>query len=422
MNEEFLKYLWKYKLLTPDLYTEKNDKIEIISSGQHNTNSGPDFFNAKVKIGDTLWAGNVEIHTKSSDWNLHRHTDDDAYDSIILHVVLKNDLVIYRKNKEVVPVLIVEGKYDNNLYLQYQDFIENHNWIPCEKLIENVDKFILYSWLERLSIERLERKTSEINDIHLATNMNWSETFYRVIAKNFGFKLNALPFELLAKSLPLAYLARHKNSLFQLEAMLFGQAGMLNSELKDVFPLALRKEYEFLKKKYHLQPIESSLWKFLRLRPVNFPTIRISQFAHFIYKSSSIFSKILESNDIKDITNMFEVTASDYFDTHFIFDEPTLNKKSKIIGEYSASLLILNTIIPLIFLYGIKNNDTKYKQRAMKFLEQLKPENNSIIKRWILLKIKPENASQSQALLELKNVYCDNKKCLECRLGSYLLK
>ena len=173
MNEEFLKYLWKYKLLHTDLYTDNNDKIEIISSGQHNTNSGPDFFNAKVKIGDTLWAGNVEIHTKSSDWNLHKHTDDDAYDSIILHVVFKNDLDIFRKNKEVVPVLIVEGKYDNNLYLQYLDFIESYNWIPCEKLIENVDKFILYSWLERLSIERLERKTSEINDIHSATNMNW---------------------------------------------------------------------------------------------------------------------------------------------------------------------------------------------------------------------------------------------------------
>ena len=422
MNEEFFKYLWKYKLLTHDLYTQSGDKIEIISSGQHNTNSGPDFFNAKVKIGDTLWAGNVEIHTKSSDWNLHKHTDDDAYNSIILHVVYKNDLDIYRKNKEVIPVLIVEGKYDNNLYLQYLDFIENHNWIPCEKLIENVDKFILYSWLERLSIERIERKTSEINDIHSATNMNWSETFYRVIAKNFGFKLNALPFELLAQSLPLAYLARHKNSLFQLEAMLFGQAGMLNSELKDEFPLTLRKEYEFLKKKYHLQPIESSLWKFLRLRPANFPTIRISQFAHFIYLSSSIFSKIVESEDIKGINNMFEVTASDYFDKHFIFDEPALNKKSKIIGENSASLLILNTIIPLLFLYGIKNNDSKYKQRALKFLEQLKPENNSIIKRWVLLKIKPENASQSQALLELKNVYCDNKKCLECRVGSYILK
>ena len=422
MNEEFLKYLWKYKLLHTDLYTDNNDKIEIISSGQHNTNSGPDFFNAKVKIGDTLWAGNVEIHTKSSDWNLHKHTDDDAYDSIILHVVFKNDLDIFRKNKEVVPVLIVEGKYDNNLYLQYLDFIESYNWIPCEKLIENVDKFILYSWLERLSIERLERKTSEINDIHSATNMNWSETFYRVIAKNFGFKLNALPFELLAKSLPLAYLARHKNSLFQLEAILFGQAGMLNSELKDEFPLALRKEYEFLIKKYHLQPIESSLWKFLRLRPINFPTIRISQFAHFIYQSSSIFSKILESEDIKDLTNMFEVTASEYFDTHFIFDEPALKEKTKIIGEYSTSLLILNTIIPLIFLYGIKNNDIKYKQRAMKFLEQLKPENNSIIKHWILLKIKPESASQSQALLELKNEYCDNKKCIDCRVGSYLLK
>ena len=422
MNEEFLKYLWKYKLLTPNLYTENGDVLEIITSGTPNTNAGPDFFNAKLQIGGTLWAGNVEIHTKASDWDLHNHTYDASYDSIILHVVFKNDKEIYRSNKILIPVLVVEGKYDENLYLRYKDFIENMNWIPCENLIQNIDHFILYSWLERLAIERLERKTLEIEAVLVSTNMNWSETFYRLIAKNFGFKLNALPFELLSKSLPLAYLARHKNSLFQLEAMLFGQAGMLNSEFKDEYPSALKKEYEFLKKKYNMKPIESSLWKLLRLRPVNFPTIRIAQFAAFIYKSTGIFSKILEKEDILLISKMFEVTASEYFDTHFLFDEPALKEKPKTIGESSSLLLILNTVIPLLFLYGVKNNDEKYKRRALKFLEQLKSENNSIIKRFVSLKIKPENASQSQALLELKHNYCDNKKCLDCRLGVYLLK
>ena len=422
MNEEFLKYLWKYKLLTHDIYTESGEKLEIISSGMNNTNAGPDFFNAKLKIGETLWAGNVEIHVKSSDWDIHNHTNDQSYDSIILHVVFKNDKDISRSNNEIIPVLVVDGKYDEDLYNRYLNFLENRNWIPCEKLITDVDKFILNSWLERLSVERLERKTSEIDEIFNTTNMNWAETFYRVIAKNFGFKLNALPFELLAKSLPLSYLAKHKNSIFQLEAMLFGQAGMLNSDFKDEYPLSLKKEYEFLKKKYNLKPIEGSLWKFLRLRPANFPTIRISQFAHFIYQSSSIFSKILATEDITEISKLFDVTASEYFDDHYIFDENSLNGKAKIIGLNASNLLILNTIIPLLFLYGIKNDSPKYKLRAIKFLELLKPENNSIIKKWSSINVKSKNASDSQALLELKHSYCDNKKCLDCRIGNYLLK
>ncbi|MFZ4740507.1 MAG: DUF2851 family protein [Bacteroidales bacterium] len=422
MTEEFLHYLWKFKLLKGELLLSNGDKVEIIHQGTHNTDAGPDFFNAKLKIGDTVWAGNVEIHTKASDWYLHQHQNDMAYDTIILHVVYQNDIDVKRKNNEIIPQLEIKNAFDTNLFSKYQDFISNKNWIPCEKIFKNTNQFILKIWLERLLIERIERKTLEIKAKFISNNNNFEESFYQILAKNFGFKLNALPFELLANSLPISILAKHKNSDFQLAALFFGQAGLLNEGFKDAYPQSLYVEYEFLKKKYHLNSIAGHLWKFLRLRPSNFPTIRIAQFSNLIYQSKHLFSKIIEADDIQTVYQLFQVSASSYFDNHYSFDESIEIKKTKFIGKSTIDLLIINTIVPMLFFYASEKDDKVYQERGLRFLEQIKPENNSIIKKWISISCTVENAFQSQALLELKNNYCNHKKCLQCSIGNDLLK
>ncbi|NVN96264.1 MAG: DUF2851 family protein [Bacteroidetes bacterium] len=421
MTEEFLHYLWKFKLLRGELILSNGDKLEIIHSGTHNTDAGPDFFNAKLKINETLWAGNVEIHVKASEWYQHQHQLDLAYDSIILHLVYQNDAEVKRQNGDLIPMLEVKDYYDKKLYENYQDFLSNKNWIPCERIFKNADPFIVQSWLERLLIERIERKSLEIKSKFIANNNDWEESFYQILAKNLGFKLNALPFELLSKSLPVKILAKHKNSLFQLEALLFGQAGMLKNEYQDAYPQSLVNEYDFLKKKYHLQPIALHLWKYLRLRPSNFPTIRIAQFAFLIYHSQHLFSKLIEAESINSVYQLFNIKASTYFDTHYTFDGETHSPKQKQMGKYTIDLLIINTIVPMLFLYASEKDEILYQTRALDFLEQIKSERNAIIEKLISIGFTADNAFESQALLELKNNYCSNKKCLQCRIGNNLL-
>ncbi len=422
MTEEFLHYLWKFKLLKGEFVLSSGEYVEIINPGLHNSDAGPDFFNAKIKIGATLWAGNVEIHVKASDWYLHQHQNDNAYDTVVLHVVYLNDAKIQRKNNEIIPCIEVSNAYDEELYHRYQDFLSNKNWIPCERLFKNSTHFIVETWLERLLIERVEHKVQEIHVKLKLTQHNWESCFYQLLAKNFGFKLNALPFELLANSLPLHILVKHKNSDFQLAALLFGQAGLLNYEYKDHYPQILLSEYQFLSKKYKLHPISGHLWKFLRLHPNNFPTIRISQFVNLIFQSQHLFSKIIEVKKIEDIYQLFQISANTYFDNHYLFDEENSIIKPKIIGKSSIDLLIINTIVPLLFCYALEKDEKDYQERALNFLEQIKPEYNSIIKKWVSIGWNVDNAFQSQALLELKNKYCDFKKCLQCRIGNDLLQ
>ena len=422
MTEDFLHYIWKYKLLKGNLISCNGDLIEIIHQGYHNTDAGPDFFNAKVKINDTIWAGNIEIHINSSDWYVHNHQLDLSYDNVILHIVYSNNKLIFRQNGEMIPQLEIKNNFDSELFLKYQDFITNKNWIPCEKIINNSSKFIIESWLESLLIDRLERKTTEINSIFVRNNKNWEETFYQILAKNFGFKLNSSPFEYLSQSIPLSILAKHKNNEIQISSLLFGQAGLLNQNFTDDYPLILNKEYEFLRKKYNLNPIKGHLWKFLRLRPANFPTIRISQFSDLIYNSSHLFSKIIESETLIDLYNLFNIKAFSYFDNHYIFDEKLIIGKPKVFGKSATDLIIINTVVPILFFYAQEKDDKKFQNRAFAFLEQIDAENNSTIKKWLNIGIKASNAYISQGLLELKNNYCDKKKCLQCRIGNELLK
>ncbi|MFW5805749.1 MAG: DUF2851 family protein [Bacteroidales bacterium] len=420
MNENFLQYLWKYGLFdSSSTVLDNGEKIEIISAGEHNTNAGPDFTNVKIKIGQVLWAGNVEIHVNSSDWEKHGHHHDKAYDNVIIQAVAHHDRPVKRTNGEPIPTITL--KYNPKYYNNYADLINSRNWISCEHKINDVNSFIIRYWLEKLMIERLESKAGEITRYFKQNKNNWEETFYQRMGNNFGFKLNAQPFEMLVKSIPLNCLAKHKNNLLQIEALFFGQAGMLNDlEHEDDYIKALKREYAFLQKKFNLKPVEKHLWKFLRLRPSNFPTIRIAQFASLIYSSSKLFSKILEANDVEEIKKLLSVTASSYWDVHYTFGKASA-KRVKTLGDAGINILLINTIIPFLFVYGKVKDSQNFKDQALKFLENIKAEQNHIIKGWKKLGIIPENALQSQALLQLKNVYCNQKRCLDCQIGNQVI-
>ncbi|MDR2910778.1 MAG: DUF2851 family protein [Bacteroidales bacterium] len=420
--EEFLYYVWEQQLFyNENIRTAAGENLEIINIGRRNYNSGPDFFNAKVKIGQTIWAGNVEIHKKSSDWQLHNHHADKAYDSVILHVVEENDKHIFRTNGDKIPVFCI--KYPEHIKQNYRQLLDSKTWIACQNQFHKINPVILQIGFNRLMIERLEAKTNEIIERLHQNNNDWNETFYHVLARMFGFKINSLPFEMLAKSLPLRILAKHRDKIFQLEALFFGNSGLLNQQLiGDNYYMKLREEYSFFFRKYKLSGIEGHLWKFMRLRPVNFPTVRISQMAALIHRSQSLISKITETELLDDMKQFFDVKASEYWDSHYNFNKFTTTHSVKNLGENSINLIIINVVIPFLFVFGEIHNKNHLKNRALDFLERLPAEKNSIVNGWKKLGIECRSAFESQALIQLKNMYCDNKKCLNCHIGVKLVK
>lgn len=422
MTEKFLHYIWKMKLLNnSNLVTTTGEKVEIISAGEFNTNAGPDFSSAKIKIGKTLWAGNVELHLKSSDWRRHAHSNDNAYNNVILHCVYEADEEIKNASGKMIPCLELKGLFDNTIYNRYESLMKSEDWIPCEKQLSRVDKLTITSWTERLMIERLESKTKLIQNVLLQNQNNWEETFYQFLARSFGTKVNAEPFELLAKSLPVHVLAKHKNNLFQLEALLFGMSGLLEERFKEEYPLQLKKEFSFLRKKHALNPLDKSLWKFLRLRPANFPTVRLAQFASLISKSNHLFSRILDTGTVKELEKLFSVTPSTFWLNHFTIGKESVSR-SKSLGRDFIHLLIINTIVPFVFLYGKWKDEEKFITQSLRLLEEIPPERNSIITHWSSAGVKAQSAFASQSLLQLKNYYCKEKRCLECAIGNKLLR
>lgn len=422
MTEEFLHYVWQYRNFNNScLKAHTGESIEIIKPGDHNHNAGPDFFNAIVKIGETLWAGNVEIHINSSDWEKHNHSTDQAYNNVVLHVVFNDDCIVSRTSGEVIPAIELKDRINQYTYSRYSDLLKSNQWVSCSQNIKEVDQFIVSNWLSRLLIERLERKAQSIISSLELTQNNWQESFYQHIARNFGFKLNAIPFELMAKSLPLSIIGKHKDSPEQLEAMTFGQAGMLNAVFEEEYPKQLQKEYNYLKHKYNLRSIDNHLWKFMRLRPVSFPTIRLSQFAHLIQNSESLLSKILECSSLNDYYKLFKISTSEYWESHFTFGKQTSWSK-KTLGKASIDGILINTVAPFLFVYGIQKQDDSFKEKALELLESIGGENNNVIKKWNETGIKSNTAFHSQALLELKTSYCDAKRCLKCSIGNHLLK
>ena len=422
MKEDLLHFLWRFRRFDhADLVTTTKEKVEILHPGEHNSHAGPDFTNARLRIGGTQWAGNVEMHLKSSDWHNHQHQTDPAYRNVILHVVLEEDQPILRTDGSRIPCLEMKNRIPAKLLGTYQRILHNEHWIPCQHHFHTVSEMTKNLWLDRLLVERLERKTENIKTALLKNKMDWEETFYQFTARNFGLKINVQPFELLAQSLPQRLLAKHKDNLLQIEAMLFGQAGMLEKELEDAYPNALKKEYVFLQKKYSLTPIDPMMWKFLRLHPGNFPTVRLAQLAALAQRSVHLFSKILEVETQKEIEALFGVQLGGYWLTHYVFDKESA-KRNKSYGKEAIRLLTINTIVPFLFLYGSEIKEESYKDKAFRLLEETKPERNAIIKGWKSLGMEAHSAYKTQALLQLKNEYCDKKKCLECSIGGAVLK
>ncbi|WP_461632609.1 DUF2851 family protein [Labilibaculum euxinus] len=421
MNEDFLQFIWKQNLFSKtSIFSTKGNAIEIIDVGKQNFDSGPDFFDARIKIDNVLWAGNVEIHLKSSSWYSHGHNTDPAYENVILHVVLEDDSPVVLKNDRVIPCLVL--RFTPELLNNYRKLMLSEKWIPCEDEIGEIESFFVRNWLDRMLLERLERKSHEIQKILEQNNNSWEETFYQVLARYFGMKVNADPFQQLARSIPMKFLARQKNSIFQLEALLFGQSGLFEKfGCEDAYLNKLKLEYEFLADKYQLKALSPGQWKWLRLRPSNFPTIRIAQFAALVHNSQSLFSQILHANSIEDISSLLNCQASEYWTRHYQFGLDS-NEKVKILGQSSVDGLIINCVIPVLFLYGVVNDSQKLKDKAYDLLDKVSAEENSVTRKWKKCGVNVKSAYHSQALLQLKSNYCDLFNCLQCEFGNRIIR
>lgn len=424
MKEEFLHYLWKYSLYDHErlLDNEKN-QIIVLNPGEYNRDSGPDFFNARISVAGTVWAGNIEIHTKASHFNIHGHHHDPAFNNVILHVVAEADKQVFNALGE--EVLTSEISFDPSLYDKYLYLVNNPYIIACQDDIKYLDGILVQHWLNSLVVERFQAKRDSIMKIFSDTGSDWDETFYRLLSRYFGFRVNTEPFEMLASSLPFRIVRKHADNLFQIEALLFGTAGLLEAglfreALSDEYYQNLLKEYTVLSAKYSLQPLHGWLWKFSRLRPSNFPTIRLSQLAAMLSTSGGLFSRVLEAKDINLVRELFEVTASVYWDDHFVFGRKSRNF-TKNTGSQAVDLLLINAVIPLVFVYGQSRDNIDLSERALGFLEKITPEDNIIISEWKKAGIIPESASFSQALIQLRNEYCRKRRCLNCRIGNKII-
>lgn len=421
MNEDFLHYLWKYRLFGNALTTTLNEPIEVIETGFHNHDSGPDFLNAKIKIDHTTWVGNIEIHVNASDWITHAHHLDKAFRNVILHVVFNNDLPESSLSSPPAPCAEVGRLIDYKLYYKYKDFLAAKGWVPCYLQIGETQRMVLSSWFERMLAERLTASSANVLNLYQECSCNWSETFYRLLARSFGLKINGDSFELLSRELPFPIIQRHRSNLFQLEALLFGVAGFLEDRFDDEYPNKLKLEFEFLSKKYDLKPLSVHHWQFLRMRPAGFPTIRLAQFASFWHRNAIDLDDILHRSPDEVAAMHFEAEASSYWKDHYLPDKESLHK-SKVMGKGTSNSLIINTIPPLIFAYGQQIGDLQSTERAVQILEKIEPEVNHETKKWIDIGIKPASAAETQALHYMKKNYCDQKKCLHCRIGHALLK
>jgi hypothetical protein len=425
MKEEFLHYLWKYSLYDRDnLIDSDGNRIEVLNPGQYNRDSGPDFFNAKIRIGNTIWAGNIEIHTHASHFLCHGHQDDPAYNNVILHIVVVNDRKVLNSRGEEIPS--AEIRFDNSLLERYQDLVNNPSIIACQDYIKGADRLLLREWLESLAVERLSRKAGTISDLLLKTKNDWEEVFFRMLCRYFGFRVNTEPFIMLAEALPFRIIRKHADNIFQIEALLFGAAGLLDEgmfreALSDNYYKELIREYKILSAKYSIRQIHGWMWKFSRLRPVNFPTIRISQLAHMLSVSGGLFSRVLDTDETGRLKLLFEVPVSEYWKDHFIFGKKSRNTE-KSTGSQATDILIINAVIPILFVYGRGRGRQDICDRTLDFLENIPPEQNKIISEWNEAGLFPESAFDSQALIQLRDEYCRKRRCLECRIGSRLIR
>ena len=419
--EVLIQYLWKHKIfpLKP-LQTVSGLPVEVIDSGLWNTNAGPDFFNAKLKIDGTLWVGNVEIHERSSDWYRHGHDSNRTYDSVVLHVASVVDCDICRSNGETIPQLILECPKE--MHRHYEQLCCNEKLPACYSIVHSLNLLTVHSWLTSLQAERLDDRALLIERWLEGCDKNWGDAFFVSLSRNFGFGLNGEAFETWAKQLPFRALDKHRDQLYQIEALFFGQAGLLAEAEGDAYYLQLRKEYLYLQHKFELHlPMDGALWRFLRLRPGNFPFVRLAQLAYLYHTIDGLFSKVMEAETISQIRELLATKTSSYWEEHYIFGRSS-QKSVKSLGRKSIDLIIINTIIPFLHAYGLHKGDEQMSYRAQSFLDELKAEDNYITRKWNQVGIKVQSAADSQALVQLEKAYCEPKKCLYCRFGYEYLK
>lgn len=428
--EQLLHYIWKHKMFPlHELQTTDGEAVEVVDPGLHNTNAGPDFFNAKVKIGGTLWVGNVEIHDHATDWFLHKHDQDPRYDNVILHVCGEVDGEAVTASGKRPPQMRLE--VPEHIASHYQELCSTDSYPPCYKIIPNLSTLTVHSWMSALQTERLEQKTRAIEERVKRCDGSWEAAYFVTMARNFGFGINGDAFEQWAYSIPLHSVDHHRDDLFQIEAFFMGQAGLLEETaipdhyreeaLKEGYFTKLRNEYLYLQHKFGLTPISATTWRFLRLRPQNFPHIRISQMATIYHQRKASLSALTDCKTIDEARQLFDTQVTPYWATHYTFGS-TSTKSNKHISPSSVNLLMINTLVPMLFAYGKHKMSEELCDRAFSFLEQLRAENNAIVRMWQACGLTVGNAGDSQALIQLKKEYCDRKDCLRCRFGYEYLK
>lgn len=421
INEKLLQFIWQFQYFNKqELTTSQGEILYIEKPGSINLHQGPDFSEAMIKIGNTIWIGNIELHIHSTDWFKHAHETDNNYSNIILHVVWKEDGAVYDRNNQAIPTLILEPRISKMLIERYRQMMETKTFIPCHFFLPALSTLGWSAWKERLVAERLERRSAQIGVLLEQSRLHWEEVCWWLLAANFGIKVNKYLFEQVAKSISLNIISKHKTQIHQMEALLFGQANLLSGEYRDEYALLLQREYTFLQKKYTLKPI-SSQPAFLRMRPATFPTIRLAQLSMLLFQNTHLFSQIKSINEMKDLRKLFMVTANDYWHYHYSFDEETIFKP-KHLGLQMADNILINTVIPILFAYGLYNKEEIFKEKAILWLYQLTAENNHIVNKWNRTDIPNNSALDSQAFIELTNHYCSVKRCLDCAVGNKILK
>lgn len=421
MTEDFLQYIWKFSLFEKrGLRTVEGESIQIIRQGNLNSDSGPDFRDAIIRIGNETWAGNVELHICSSDWMKHRHQKDAAYNNVILHVVFQNDREVNGNGGRYLPTLVLKGRFDESLYWKYERLLHNFTTIPCASMMKGVPDITKRAMLDRVLIERLQSRSASINALLKANKGDWNETFYQWLARGFGLRVNAEPMLLLAKNLPLKILMWHANDLFQLEALLFGVSGLLSGE-RGSYAVSLGKEFNFLKKKYGLYELQKEIWKFARMRPPAFPTLRLAQFAALIKRKKRLLSELVFRENGSDWNDLSTLTPSEYWHTHYRFSVLSKMKKNTP-GESFRSQLLINVVVPFLFVFGPLRGQFSYREKALDILTEMPSEDNKITRELSEIGLESLSAGDSQAMLQLKLNYCDLKKCLNCGIGNHILQ
>jgi hypothetical protein len=416
-GEKLLQYIWQFQYFNRSgLQTTEGETIEIIFPGTLNKNQGPDFYNARIQIGNTVLAGTIEVHCRASEWDTHKHQNDSNYNNVILHVVYEND-TSFNNN---ISVLELQSRVSTIMLQQYNKLMQANTFIACAGGIQSIKTITWFSWKERLLAERLTMKAKKIFELLEQNKTHWEETFWWLLARSFGSKVNGDTFQAIAQSVSVNILAKHKNNIHQTEALLLGQANLLNESFEDEYPKLLQREYRFLKAKYNLKPISLPV-HFLRMRPGNFPTIRLAQLAMLITSSSHLFSSVLEAKNTKDVRKWLNCTANDFWHYHYHFHQHS-NFKKKNIGATMIDSIMINTVVPALFAYGLYHKNEEQKIKALHWLEQISSETNSIINGFAQLSVKSKTAYDSQAFIELKNEYCTKKRCLECSVGNAILK